>query len=85
MNLEKYKEEQKQIKSTVKQIEAQSKLPVPMNIETLPQDANKYSGDKDKADRYNQWVESRKTDIYLKEAVNVMDQMISEKSLVYNK
>ena len=56
-----------------------------MNIETLPQDANKYSGDKDKADRYNQWVESRKTDIYLKEAVNVMDQMISEKSLVYNK
>jgi len=85
LNLEKYREEQKQIRATVKQIETQSKLTVPMNIETLPQDANKYAGDKDKSDRYNQWLDSRKTDIYLKEAVNVMNEMIAEKSLVYNK
>ena len=87
LNLEKYKEEQKEIKATVKQIEKLSKLTEPMKIETLPQDAGKYSTekDKDKGERYKQWVESRKTDIYLKEAVNVLDDMVSQKNLVYNK
>ena len=81
----KYKEEQKQVKAAVKHIETLSKLQVAMNVETLPQDAGKYSNDKDKMERNKQWVESRKTDIYLKEAVNVMDDMISQKSVVYNK
>lgn len=87
LNLEKYRQEQKEIKSTVKQIETLSKLPAPMNIETLPQDAGRYNTDKDKdkAERYKQWVESRKTDIYLKEAVNVVGDMVSQKNLVYNK
>jgi carboxyl-terminal processing protease len=87
LNLEKYRQEQKEIKSTVKQIESLSKLPAPMNIETLPQDAGRYNTDKDKdkAERYKQWVESRKTDIYLKEAVNVVGDMVSQKNLVYNK
>ena len=87
LNLEKYREEQKEIKTTVKQIETLSKLPDPMNIETLPQDAGRYNTDKDKdkAERYKQWVESRKTDIYLKEAVNVVGDMVSQKNLVYNK
>jgi hypothetical protein len=39
--------------------------------------------DKDKGDRYKQWVDNRKTDIYLKEAINVMDDMITLKSVVY--
>jgi carboxyl-terminal processing protease len=85
LSLVKYKEEQKQVKAAVKHIETLSKLQVAMNVETLPQDAGKYANDKDKMERNKQWVESRKTDIYLKEAVNVMDDMISQKSLVYNK
>jgi len=85
LSLDKYKEEQKQIKATVKKIETYTKLSTPMNIETMPQDAGKYSADKDKAERYKQWVESRKTDIYLREAVNVLDDMVSQKNLVYNK
>jgi carboxyl-terminal processing protease len=85
LNLAEYRSEQKKIKSTVKQIEAVSKLPVAMNIQGLPQDAGKYDADKFKADNYKAWVDSKKTDIYLKEAVNVMDDMISQKNLVYNK
>ena len=87
LNLEKYRQEQKEIKTTVKQIESLSKLQDPMNVETLPQDAGRYNTDrdKDKAERYKQWVESRKTDIYLKEAVNVVGDMVSQKNLVYNK
>jgi len=85
LKLDKYREEQKQIRTTVKHIETLSKLQTAMNIEALPQDANKYGTDKDKIERNKQWIESKKTDIYLKEAVNVMDDMIATKSLVYNK
>jgi carboxyl-terminal processing protease len=85
LNLETYKEEQKKVRATVKQIDSVTKLKVPMDISTLPVDTAKYDQDKDKADRYKQWLDSRKTDIYLKEAVNVMDDMISRKNLVYNK
>jgi len=83
LNLKAYQEEQKMIRSTVKQIDSVSKLKSPMMIYSMPQDTVKYSEDKDKGERYKQWVESRKTDIYLNEAVNVMDDMISLKSVVY--
>ena len=83
LNLQVYKDEQKMIRTTVKQIDSVSKLKVPMNIYTMPQDTVKYSEDKDKADRYKSWVDGRKTDIYLNEAVNVMDDMISLKGVVY--
>ncbi|HZK65225.1 MAG TPA: carboxy terminal-processing peptidase, partial [Puia sp.] len=82
LNLDEYQAEQKKIRATVKQIDSVSKLVVPMSISTMPEDAAKYAKDKDKADRYKQWLDSRKTDIYLKEAVNVMDDMISRKNLV---
>lgn len=83
LNLKAYQEEQKMMRATAKQIDSVSKLSVPMVITSLPQDTLKYSEDKDKGDRYKQWVDSRKTDIYLKETVNVMDDMISLKALVY--
>jgi carboxyl-terminal processing protease len=83
LNLKAYQEEQKMMRATAKQIDSVSKLTVPMVINSLPQDTAKYGEDKDKADRYKQWVDSRKTDIYLKETVNVMDDMISLKSMVY--
>ncbi len=83
LNLQDYKDEQKMIRATVKQIDSVSKLKVPMNIYTMTQDTLKYSLDKDKADRYKSWVDSRKTDIYLNEAIKVMDDMISLKGVVY--
>jgi carboxyl-terminal processing protease len=83
LNLKAYQEEQKMMRSTAKQIDSVSKLAVPMVINSLPQDTAKYSEDKDKAERYKQWVDSRKTDIYLKETINVMDDMISLKAVVY--
>jgi carboxyl-terminal processing protease len=83
LNLKAYQEQQKMVRAMVKQIDSVSKLTVPMAISTMPQDTVKYSEDKDKGERYKQWVESRKTDIYLKETINVMDDMISLKGVVY--
>ena len=85
LNLQKYQDEQKQIKSTIRQIDSLSKSPVAMNVDGLPQDVHNYDGDKDKETRYQQWLKDKRTDIWLGEAVNVLDDMVSQKSLVYNK
>jgi carboxyl-terminal processing protease len=85
LNIDKYRAEKKQINSTYKQIETLSKLPKEMNVLALPQDAGKYATDKDKADRFQQWLKDRRTDIWLGEAVNVLGDMVAQKSLVYNK
>ena len=87
LNLVKYQEEQKQVKTTVKQLETLSKLQTgtELNVGALPQDAHKYDDDKNKADRFQQWLKDKKTDVWLNEAVNVVDDMIAQKNLVYNK
>ncbi|MBS1668125.1 MAG: carboxy terminal-processing peptidase [Bacteroidetes bacterium] len=85
LNLTKYQEEDKQRKATEKQIAALYKLPKELNVSGLPQDANKYVGDLDKKKRYDQWLKSLSTDIYINEAINVEDDMVTQKNLVYNK
>jgi carboxyl-terminal processing protease len=85
LSLTQYQQEQKQVKSTVKQLETLSKLPAgsELNVGALPQDAHKYDDDKSKADRFQQWLKDKKTDVWLNEAVNVVDDMIAQKNLVY--
>jgi carboxyl-terminal processing protease len=87
LSLTKYREEQKQLKATVKQIETLSKLPAgnELNVAALPQDQHKYDDDKNKADRFQQWLKDRKSDVWLGETINVLDDMISEKNVVYNR
>jgi carboxyl-terminal processing protease len=87
LSLAKYRDEQKQLKSTVKQIETLSKLPAgsELNVGALPQDLHKYDDDKNKADRFQQWLKDKKSDVWLGETINVLDDMISEKNLVYNR
>ncbi len=85
LNIDKYREEQKKWKLAVKQIESLSKLPNELKVETLPQDAGKFDNDKDKAERYARWMKGLQRDIWLDEAVKVVDDMVSSKSLVYNK
>ncbi len=81
LNLKKYQEEEKKLAATIKQIETLGKLPAgsELNFAALPQDSVKYDADKTKADRFRQWIKDEKADIYLGEAVNVLDDMISQK------
>jgi carboxyl-terminal processing protease len=87
LNLKKYQEEEKKLTATIKQIETLGKLPAAseLNVEGLPQDLAKFDTDKAKADRFRQWLKNEKTDIYLGEAINVVDDMIGQKNLVYRK
>ena len=87
LSLKKYQDEQKKVKETVKQLQNLSKLPAgsELNVQALPQDVHKYDDDKNKADRFQAWLKDKKSDLWLGEAVNVMDDMIAQKNLVYNK
>jgi carboxyl-terminal processing protease len=87
LNIRKYQEEQKEIKAKVKQIEDLSKLPTAgqLNVFSLSEDAHKYDEDKNKADRFQAWLKEKRSDLWLGETVNVLDDMIAQKSVVYNK
>jgi len=82
LQLEKYRTEQKQIRQAVRQIDSLNKLSHEMTIETPAQDADKLTGDQAKADRYKNWMKNLRTDIYLDEAVKVMNDMIQRINLV---
>ncbi len=85
LNVDKYREEQKKFRSKIKEIETLSKSSKELKVETMEVDAHKYDNDKDKADRYAKWTKSLQKDIWLGEAVKVVDDMVASKSLVYNK
>ncbi|PWU03960.1 MAG: tail-specific protease [Bacteroidetes bacterium] len=78
LNLKKFQAEQKEIRSIFKQLESVSKLEKEMNVELLDSDSNKYALDKAKQDRQQQWLKNLKSDIYLSESVNVLNDMISQ-------
>lgn len=79
LNLVKYQEEQKKLRATLKQNDDLSKLKTEMEVETLPSDSNKYdtTANKDKAERYKSWLKYISKDIYVGEAINVLDDMIT--------
>ncbi len=80
LNLTKYEEEQKQLKATVRQNDSLAKLTTELPVEGLKADDSKYNNvDKDKGDRYKNWLKNLRTDIYLNEASNVIKDMIVTK------
>lgn len=83
LQLSRYLEDQKQVKQAVKDIDSLSKLKTELKIDPLEDDVKKLSYDQGKTDRFNQWLKNLKTDIYLDEAVKVVDDMIVQDNLVY--
>ena len=85
LNLKKYKEEQKEIRTTVKQNDSLAKLTVELPFEGLKADTSKYNNvDKDKGDRYKAWLKNLKSDIYINEAADVIEDMSAKQSNVAN-
>ncbi|HEX8278988.1 MAG TPA: carboxy terminal-processing peptidase [Segetibacter sp.] len=80
LNIDKYKEEQKALKATVKQNDSLAKLTNELPFEGLKADEAKYNNvDKDKGERYKNWLKNLKTDAYINEAANVIKDMITAK------
>ena len=83
LNLNKYKEEQKGIRTTVKQNDSLAKLTAELPFEGLKADVSKYNNvDKDKGERYKNWLKNLKSDIYINEAANVIEDISSKQTNV---
>ena len=81
LQIDKFKKEQQIIRTAAKQVDSLEKLKQPLNISFLPQDSARMSGDRDKAERYNQWLKNLKSDIYLDQAIKVVSDIQSQRNL----
>jgi carboxyl-terminal processing protease len=82
LQLDKYRKEQKLIRSTFAQNESLMKLKNEINVTPLPGEVNRYADDKNKQDRFNQWLSNLRKDIYLDQAVKVVNDVINQQNLV---
>lgn len=79
LKLDKYKLEQKQLKTIFKQMDTVVKLKMPLVFSNLSSDTTKINSTDDKKEKNKQWIRVRAEDIYIDESVKVIDRMISEK------
>jgi carboxyl-terminal processing protease len=85
LNLEKYRKEQKAIMATIRQTESVKKLQDELNITSLPQDANRFSYDTSKQERFNQWLKNLRKDIYIDQAAKISQDMITQSNIAAGK
>ncbi|MDZ4793825.1 MAG: carboxy terminal-processing peptidase [Bacteroidota bacterium] len=81
LQIDKYRAEQKTIRTTIKQLETLMKLKDSLDVSVLPKEANRWDNDKNKKDRYALWIKSLQEDIYLDQAVKVMNDIIGQQNL----
>lgn len=85
LQIDKYRKEQAALRATIKQLETLMKLEGQLDVSALPGEINKFENDKNKQDRFNQWIKNLQKDIYLDQAIKVMNDMISQQNLVKGK
>ncbi|MCC6286316.1 MAG: carboxy terminal-processing peptidase [Chitinophagaceae bacterium] len=85
LNLKKYHEEQKEIKIIAKQIESLMKTEKENPVELLAGDMQNAGSDTARLERQKVWLKGLKTDIYLNETVNIMNNIISQNAIVKSK
>jgi len=79
LNIDLYKAQQKKIHDTNEQISKHVKLPVEMVADVTTLDKDKYynNPDKGKGERYQKWLKSVKSDLYISQTVKIVDHMIT--------
>ena len=85
LQIDKYRKEQAAIRSTIKQMEGLLKLSGQLDVSALPGETNRWENDKNKQERFVQWLKTLQKDIYLDQAVKVVNDMISQQNLVKGK
>ncbi|MBL0057099.1 MAG: carboxy terminal-processing peptidase [Chitinophagaceae bacterium] len=78
LNIVKYKEEQKKLKETFKQLDELYKLGKEMNISNIPADTVNINAAKERVEKNNKWLKALSNDIYVNETVKVISNMINQ-------
>lgn len=82
LQLDKYRNEQKEIRNAVKSIENLTKLKTPLPVTFMKQDESRFvSADKDKNERYKQWMAAVSKDVYVDQAVKVIKDMVTQQNV----
>jgi carboxyl-terminal processing protease len=81
LQLDKYRKEQSAIKEAVKKLDALTKLKENLDVAALSTETNRWENDKAKQERFNQWLKGLQEDIYLDQAVKVVNDMIIQQNL----
>lgn len=81
LQIDKYRKEQKMIRTTIRQLESLMKLEDEINVSSLSTETNRWAEDKNKQDRFNQWLKGLRKDIYLDQAVKVVNDMIGQQNI----
>ncbi len=78
LNLNKYREEQKQFKAKVKELDDLYKLNKDLSVKNIEADMAAINAAKEKIDKNTAWLKKISGDIYIDETVKVMNNMISQ-------
>ena len=82
LSIVKYKEEQKKLKATFKQLEELMKLPKDLVVKNATPDVLAVDAPKDKVEKNTAWLKRLSADIYIDETVKVMNNMIADLATV---
>lgn len=82
LELDKYRKEQKEIDDVINKLTALQKLSKELDVSALKNEENKWENDKNKQERFQQWLKSLQKDIYLDQTMKVMTDMINQQNLV---
>jgi carboxyl-terminal processing protease len=85
LQIDKFRKEKKMISATIKQLESLMKLQDELDVKALSSETNKFASDKNKQERFNTWLKNLRKDIYLDQAVRVMNDMVNQQNLVLGK
>ena len=86
LQLDKYRQEQKVIREAVQKMDTALKLKSPLDVSFLAEDSTRYNSvDKDKKERYEQWLKNLSKDIYVDQAVKVIGDIRSQQALANKK
>ena len=86
LEIDQFRKDQKVTRDAVKRIESLVKTDKAMQVSFLPQDQDRYiSADKDKTERYKQWLSNISKDIYVDQAVKVINDMVTQQNLAKTK
>lgn len=84
LQLDKYRQYQKQIATTVEQNNNLIKSKNPLSMDVLREDYDKFYNNTDKAkgERYQAWLKAVKSDVYVAQAVSITKSMAEKRSTV---
>ncbi len=82
LQLTTYRAEQKMIRATFSQLESLLRLKDEIDVTALTGEENRWANDKNKQDRFNLWLKTLRKDIYLDQAVKVVNDIIGQQNIV---